>query len=106
MTQKTQIKRTALVLAMVYLFLSGFMAVGAGKQDVHRMHHAGHAKQHSTLFCHWMCSAATFVHSAELRVSDGVREPSFERPAVYAEPVLGHLSVFSFYIRPPPIFPA
>jgi hypothetical protein len=104
MPGKTQIKNTALFLALVYLFLSVFISVGAAKQGLHPMHHAGHARQHSTLFCHWMCAASNFVHSADQRVPAGVREPSFERPTLYAEPVLEHLSVFSFHIRPPPAF--
>ena len=104
MAQKTQIKPTALLLVLVYLFLSGFMTVGAVQHDLIHEHHADHAKQHASLVCDWMCTASIFVHSADERLSAGVREPSFERLTIYAEPVLGHHSEFSFYIRPPPDF--
>ncbi|HTN42546.1 MAG TPA: hypothetical protein VMN77_01980 [Nitrospiria bacterium] len=101
-SRKTQIRRTALVLAAGYLFLSGFMSFGAVQQGVHPMRHAGHAKQHSTPFCHWMCSASTFVHSADFNVNQDVH-PSFEKLPIRTESFFSSLSVFHVYIRPPPV---
>ncbi|HET6465223.1 MAG TPA: hypothetical protein VFH55_06405 [Nitrospiria bacterium] len=104
MPRTTELRPTALLLASVYLFLSGFMTVGAVPQEVHPGPHPNHAKQHSTLLCHWMCTASISVHSTDQPLPVGVREPTLGRPTLHAEPVLGHHSEFSFYIRPPPVY--
>jgi hypothetical protein len=106
MTRKTQIKPFVLILLAVYIFLSVFMTFGAMPMAGHPMGPAGHAQQHSNLFCHWMCTASAFVHSADQPISDGVKAPSVERPVLYSQPVLEHLSLSSFPIRPPPDFSA
>ena len=102
MTRKTQIKLTAFVLTLVYLFLSGFMVIGMGEHAAEHGHDSQHTAQHASFTCTWMCAASAFVHSADPHLTEGVR-PSFEKLTVYTEPFLSNISAFSFYIRPPPI---
>ncbi|MBI3609581.1 MAG: hypothetical protein HY204_02630 [Nitrospirae bacterium] len=102
MMRKTQIKQTALVLTLVYLFLSGFIMVGAGGHAAHHSDSADHAAQHASFICNWMCAASTFVQSANPRLSQRLTL-SFENLAGYADGFYGIRSVISFYIRPPPV---
>ncbi|HTN42172.1 MAG TPA: hypothetical protein VMN77_00075 [Nitrospiria bacterium] len=101
LTQKTQIRRTALLLVLVYLFLSGFMTIGAVQHDFNHGHNADHAKQHASPACDWMCTASAFIHSADPNLTQGFNS-SFESKIVYRERVFASLSIFSLYIRPPP----
>ena len=101
MSRKTQIKRTALLLVLVYLFLSGFMTVGAVQHDFNHGHNADHAKQHASLACDWMCTASAFVHPVGPTLTHSFNF-SFESKVVYVEHFFTSLSIFSLYIRPPP----
>ncbi|HUK55055.1 MAG TPA: hypothetical protein VLY20_00155 [Nitrospiria bacterium] len=96
------LKRTALLITAVYLFLSAFMMVGAVQHDFQHEHDADHAKQHASVFCDWMCAAAAFVHSSDLNLTQGF-DSSFESEVVYRERFFTSLSIFSLYIRPPPL---
>ena len=95
-------KQTALVLTLLYLFLSGFMTLGAGGHAATHEHGTNHTAQHASFVCTWMCAASFFVHSADIHLRSGVH-PSFEKLTVYTEPSISNFSVFSFYIRPPPV---
>lgn len=101
MSNKKQMKPLALGLVLIYLFLSGYMAVGAAEHDFKHAHHSGHSKQHSSFFCDWMCAAATFVHSSDLTLTRQFHL-SFDDRVVFAEHYLTNLSIFSLNIRPPP----
>ena len=101
-TQKAHIRRIALLLTLTYFTLSGSVMIQAGGHTVTHEHGTNHAAQHASFVCDWMCAASSFVHSADPHLTEGVR-PSSETPTVYSEPDLGNLSVFSFYIRPPPV---
>lgn len=102
MTRATTIKSTALLLTLVYLFLSGFMAVEAEQHALKHEHGADHAAHHSSLICDWMCAASSVVHSADPELTQQFI-PSFVRTAVYVERFPNNLSIFSFHIRPPPV---
>jgi len=57
-------KGTALLVALVFLLLSGFATLGKSQ---HAMSHGGtdhHGDQHSSFFCAWKCTAANFVESS------------------------------------------
>lgn len=101
-TRRTQIQPIALLITLVYFFLSGFMMVGTGEHAVTHGHGADHPAQHSTLICDWMCASASFVHASEPGLTQRFH-PLFEKPAARAERFPNSLSIFSFYIRPPPI---
>ncbi len=101
MMRKSHIQQTALALTLVYLFLSGFMTVGAGGHAATHEHGADHAAQHASFICDWMCAASSFVHSSDTHLTSAVH-PSFEKLTIYTEPDRGNLSAFFFYIRPPP----
>lgn len=102
MPRETQLRPTALLLVLVYLFLTGFMAIGAVQHDLVHERHADHAKQHSSLACDWMCTASAFVHSADPTLTHSFNL-SFESKVVYVEHFFASLSIFSLYIRPPPL---
>ncbi|HET6465222.1 MAG TPA: hypothetical protein VFH55_06400 [Nitrospiria bacterium] len=102
LTRKTQIRRTALLVILVYLSLSVFMAVGAVEHDFNHEHHADHAKQHTSLACDWMCTASSFVHSADPTLTQGF-SPSLASLSVYIERCFTNLFIFSLHIRPPPL---
>jgi hypothetical protein len=102
MMRKSHIQQTALALTLVYLFLSGFMAVGtAGHAPTHE-HGSNHAAQHSTLICDWMCASSSYVQTSD-PVLNQTTQPYVENLAVYDERFLNPLSIFSSHIRPPPI---
>jgi len=101
MAQKTQIKPTALLLVLVYLFLSGFMAIGAVQHDSNHERHADHAKQHTSLACDWMCTASAFVHPVGPTLTHSF-SLYFETKVVYVEHFIKSLIIFSLHIRPPP----
>lgn len=102
MTQKAQVKqKTALVVLLVYLLLTSLIMVRAERHALKHEHHGSHAAQHASFICTWMCAASTFVHSADQKVSQRLH-PSFENLTLSIEFSLKDLSIFSFYIRPPP----
>jgi len=102
-TRKSQIKQTALLLTLVYFFLSSYMMIGVERHVLGHEHHAHHAAQHSSFICAWMCSASTFVHSTDQDLDQSSRF-SFESLTGFIERFLSNLTIFSFFIRPPPIF--
>jgi len=101
-TQKAHIRRIALLLTLAYFALSGSVMIQSGVHAAVHDHSPKHAAAHASFVCTWMCTASSFVHSADPRPSEGVR-PSFETLAVHTEPDRGNISAFSFYIRPPPV---
>src|SRR5437867_9247027 len=100
--RKIQIKQAALLLSLVYLFLSSHMMIGEGRHALENVHHASHAARHSSLICAWMCTASTSIHSANPNINQSFN-PSFEKLAVSNEPFSKHLSVFYFHGRSPPV---
>lgn len=102
MTRKTQIRRTALLVVLVYLFLSGFMMTGMGEHVAEHGHDSHHSAQHASFTCTWMCASSSFVHTSD-HVLKQTALPSIENLTVYNEHFLNPLSIFSFHIRPPPI---
>lgn len=99
--RKVKDKKTALLLALIYTFLLGFMMIGVGGHAAEHGHSADHATQHASFVCTWMCAVSSFVHSADQKPSYSFN-PSFEKSQVYPECVSSCVSIFSFYIRPPP----
>lgn len=102
MMRKSRIRQTALVLTLVYLFLSGFMTIGMEAHAPTHEHGPNHAAQHSSLVCDWMCAASAFVHASD-PVLNQTAQPSIENLAVYHEHFLNPFSIFSYRIRPPPV---
>jgi hypothetical protein len=98
------IKRIAVGVALLYVTLSGAMMLGMAVHSGKHQHTTQHAAQHASFICTWMCSASTFVHSGDL-ILDEVSRISSNIGFVAVEGFLSRSSVFSFYIRPPPIFP-
>jgi hypothetical protein len=101
MKQKRSIRQFALLLALVYLFSSGWMTL---RTEGHILNHEAahhHGAQHASFVCAWMCAASTFVHSPDQRLSPSFHL-SFEAPALSEERFHHAFSVFSFHIRPPP----
>ncbi|MEK7306637.1 MAG: hypothetical protein AAB014_03270, partial [Nitrospirota bacterium] len=103
MKQKSQIKQISILITLIYLFLSGFIMIGVGGHAAEHGHSADHATQHASFVCTWMCAASSFVHSADQKPSYRFN-PCFENLQVYPERVSSNISIFSFYIRPPPFF--
>ncbi len=101
MTRKTPIQVTACILTLVYLFLSGFMAVGMEGHAPTHEHGSNHAAQHSSLICDWMCAASSFVQSGSPSLNQRFAL-SYEKPAIDSGSLFGTLFIFSSYIRPPP----
>ena len=61
---KAAIKGIALLVALVFLLLTGFATLG---ESEHAMIHGGtdhHGDQHSSFFCAWKCTAANFVEAS------------------------------------------
>ncbi len=101
MRQKAQIRQTACLVLLVYLFLSGFMMVGAGSHAVTHQNGTHHAAQHASFVCAWMCAASSFVHTADPNPSQRFN-PTFENLPTCASGLSDNLSILSFHIRPPP----
>jgi len=99
--KKTQIRQTALLLTLVYLFLSSYMMIGVERHALGHEHHANHSARHASVVCAWMCGASTFVHST-YQVLDQSSRLYFASLPGYIERFLSDLSGFSFHIRPPP----
>jgi hypothetical protein len=102
MMRKIEIRQTALLVTLVYLFLSGFMMVGAGGHAAEHGHDSHHSAQHASFTCTWMCASSSFVHTTD-QVLNQTAQPYIENLAVYNERFLNPLSIFSFHIRPPPL---
>ncbi|MBI3811351.1 MAG: hypothetical protein HY283_03990 [Nitrospirae bacterium] len=100
--RKSQIRRTALLIMLVYLFLSGFMMTGMGEHVAEHGHDTHHTAQHASFVCNWMCASSSFVHTSD-HVLDQTAQPALETLAVHHEHFLNPLSIFSFRIRPPPV---
>ena len=100
--KKTQIKQTALLLALVYFFLSSYMTIGVERHALEHQHHANHAARHASFICAWMCGASTFVHSTDQDLDQSFRL-SFASLPGFIERFVRNLTIFSFHIRPPPI---
>jgi len=102
LTGKNRIKHKALVLSLIYLFLSGYMMVGEERHGLEHLRHAGHAARHASLICSWLCAASTSIHSANPNINQSLN-PFFENLAVSAGPISKRLSVFYFHGRSPPV---
>jgi hypothetical protein len=100
--RKTQIKQTAILLTLLYLFLSSHILVGGEWHALEHARRTSHTARHASLICAWMCSASTSVHSANPNLDQSFN-PSFENLAVSTEAFSNHLSVFYFYGRSPPV---
>jgi len=101
--RKSHIRKTALALTLVYLFLSGFMSIGMAAHSAMHQHGTNHAAQHSSLICDWMCTASSFVPTTD-QVLDQTHQPVVASLVVDHEHFLNPLSILSFHIRPPPVF--
>jgi len=101
--KKTQIKQTAIFLTLVYFLASShvYMMIGMGRHALEHVHHASHVAHHASSICAWMCALAA-AHSTNTEFSQSFHL-SFENRLVYSEPVFNDPTVFSFYIRPPPV---
>ena len=100
--RKVKDKKTALLLALIYTFLLGFMMIGIGGHAAEHGHSADHATQHASFVCTWMCAVSSFVHSAD-QISCQRLNSSFESSIAYAtKRVSSNTSIFAFYIRLPP----
>jgi hypothetical protein len=102
LTQKAQIRRTAIFVVLVYLFLSVFITVGMGGHTAQHGHDSHHAAQHASFACAWMCASSSFVHSSDHFQNQSV-QPYIENLAIYHERFPNPLSIFSVHIRPPPL---
>lgn len=100
MTRKAPIKKTALLLVLVYLFLSGFVMIGAAEHAAEHGHGAKHTTQHASFICTWMCAASSFVHQADQNLSQS-SNPPYESLTGYIERFASNSSIFSFHIRSP-----
>ena len=94
-------QKIALSLVLVYFPLFGFLTLGISQ---HAMHHgqAHHAVQHSSWICAWICSASSFIDSDDKNISQS-DDVSFEALIDRTENPVKRSSIFSFYIRPPPL---
>jgi len=101
MPKTKQLRPTAILLVSIYLFLSGFMAIGAVQHDLIHEHHADHSKQHTSLACDWMCTASAFLHPIGPTFTHSFNF-SLETKVVYVEHFNKSLLVFSLHTRPPP----
>ena len=101
MKQKALIKRIALLITLVYLFLSSLMMIEAGGHAQKHEHTAHHAAQHASFICTWMCAASTTLNTGDQSLIQSTH-PSFETFPVSIERVFNNPSIFSYYIRPPP----
>lgn len=102
MNRQRPFKRTALLLAFLFLVASVPMTIlEEGHAIEHDHQQADHASHHAKLACTWMCAASTFVHSADPAVDQSF-SLFYSKPTFLVAPFLTHLSVFSIHIRPPP----
>jgi len=102
MPGKSRIKQKALVLSIIYLFLSGYMMVGEQRHVFEHARRGNHTTRHASLTCSWMCATSASVDSANPSLNEGLN-PSFEDLVASAEPFPVRLSVFYFHGRSPPV---
>lgn len=100
--QRTKLKRTAILLFLVYLFLSSLMMIEGGRHAMEHGRAAHHAAQHASVTCAWMCTASTFIDSENQNLS---QDPhlSVRNRTVFIERFIGAPTLFSYRIRPPPV---
>lgn len=102
-TQRSLLKKTALGLTLIYLFLSVSMTISVERHLSEHGRHAdhGHRAQHTSLDCAWMCAAADSIHP-----DDQKRGPasnlSPESLPINVEQISSYLFRSSNPIRPPP----
>jgi hypothetical protein len=94
-------KRIALLLALIYLSLTGLMMVRIEKHALHHDHQTNHSAQHASFICNWMCASSTYTHTADQNQVEDFN-PTPEGPAIRVEPFFPASPLFSFHIRPPP----
>jgi hypothetical protein len=97
-----QIKRTAVLVAVVHLLLTASMGGASAEHFTRHGQSAHHSGQHSSLICAWMCVASSTVHTSPLVLNDNFL-PYHVKTAVNYYPFLNPLSIFSSHIRPPPV---
>ena len=95
------VRKTAFLVVLIYLSLSGYMAVGMERHAVRHGRIPHNAAQHAGLICHWMCAAATYLHAAGDMPEQGFLF-AFAASAVYGEPVFSNKPRLALSIRPPP----
>ncbi len=95
------IKKTALLLALVYLSLTGLIMVRMEKHALSHDHESNHAAQHASFICTWMCASSTYAHTADQNQAQDFN-PTPDDPAIHIEPFFPASPLFSFHIRPPP----
>lgn len=99
-----KMRKTTLLLALIYLFLSShiYMMIGMERHALEHAHHASHAAQHAFSLCAWMCGTSTFVNSTNLNLNQHY-DSSFGNLAVYIEPSFDNLLTFDLHGRSPPV---
>jgi hypothetical protein len=97
------IKRTALLVTLVYFALSILVMFQAGKSSAMHRHGTNHAGHHNSFICSWMCAASSGIHSADLDVTQEFHAFSENLP-IRNESYFSNLSVYHEFIRPPPTF--
>lgn len=95
------IRLTARLIIVVYLFLSVAITTPVPCHTEEHHHSSGHAAQHLSFICTWMCAAATFIHSADPDLCQTF-SPSPGNAVVSAGTSWSRPPVTSFHIRPPP----
>jgi hypothetical protein len=95
-------KPTAILLSLIYLFLSSLMTIEGGRHVLEHGRATHHAAQHASVTCAWMCAASTFIDSGDQNLRQGTHPP-FQNRAVFIERFIGNLTLFSYHIRPPPV---
>ncbi|TAK07523.1 MAG: hypothetical protein EPO39_06370 [Candidatus Manganitrophaceae bacterium] len=99
--QKTKIKHTAILLSLIYLFLSSLMMIEGGRHAMEHGRGGHHAAQHASVTCAWMCAASTFIDSGDQNLRQ-IPHPSFQNQPVFIERFIGDPTLLSYHIRPPP----
>lgn len=97
---RAYIRTVARPLLLVYLMA---VFVTSGWAAVHG-HGLNHAAEHFSPDCHWLCAAATGIHSADA-IAESTPAPVPEQEGRIHAGAVSRLSVFSIRNRSPP-FPA
>jgi hypothetical protein len=98
---KNQVKQTAVLLSLVYLFLSSHMMIGGAGHALEHMRRTNSRPRHASFVCSWTCAASTSVQSANPSLSEKLN-PTFEELIVSDKPSYDRLSIFYFQGRSPP----
>ena len=101
MKRTAYIKKTALLLALVYLSLTGLIMVGTEKHALNHDDHSDHAAQHASFICTWMCASSTYTHTVDQNQTQEIHLAP-EDPAFQIERFYFASPLFSYHIRPPP----